>query len=372
MNILYIGQYTSGTTSKMRADQLKSILQTDTFHVIDTNIPFLKTNRLWRSFGFRFKRGPLIQKMNQYVLKELESLIKIEITESQRRLKERGEIMHRNDLLTIFSDLFSLIWVDKGIFLTSKTTIYIKTLTKKLVHFTPDMAFYGNQSMLFEKSIHFYDYLITTKTAEIKEYTKHITQNRLIVCTQGFDKNLHKPVIPFNQKDDTVAFIGLCEPSREQLVQKLIDNKIKVKLAGKGWKAFMEKNKHNIFLQFKGEGLFSEQYTQFIASARFSIGMLSKNFPELHTTRTFEIPACGTALITERNIETSTFFNDNEAIFYDSMDEIMEKIKHYQSHLNELEQLTEKGIEKVYREGRDYESILRGVIEKIKNKTTNI
>ena len=37
-------------------------------------------------------------------------------------------------------------------------------------------------------------------------------------------------------------------------------------------------------------------------------GLLAKWVPELHTTRTFEIPACGTALVTERNSETALVF----------------------------------------------------------------
>jgi len=75
MNILYIGQYTSGTTSKMRAEQLKEIIHTSplgnrevNFNVIDTHIPFNNTTRLWRSIGFRYKCGPLIKKINRYII----------------------------------------------------------------------------------------------------------------------------------------------------------------------------------------------------------------------------------------------------------------------------------------------------------------
>ncbi|MGQ1787099.1 CgeB family protein [Saccharicrinis sp. GN24d3] len=345
MNILYIGQYTNGTTSKMRADQLKQILGTSplgdrgvTFHIINTHIPFFQTHRIWRSLGFRYKGGPLISKVNKYVL---------------------------NQLSNSTTQQFNLIWVDKAIFLTPQTTQYLKSLTDKLVHFTPDMAFYGNQSVLFNKNIKLYDYLITTKTAEVKEYTKYIENDQLIVTTQGFDKSLHQPVIPFNEKKASVAFIGLCEPSREEMLQMLIDHQIKIKLAGKGWSAFVEKNKNSTYLNYVGEGLFSKDYTRFISSAYFSIGMLSKNFPELHTTRTFEIPACGTALITERNEETISFFTEEEAIFYDSAEEMIEKIKYYQNHLDELEVRTHKGTERVHKDGRDYESILRSVLHQI-------
>jgi len=345
MNILYIGQYTPGTTSKMRADQLRDILKPESFHIIDTHIPFHETPRLWRSLGFRYKKGPLIKNINNYIIKEVSLL-----NPKSQNLNPKP---------------YALTWIDKAIFLTPKTTRYLKSLTEKLIHFTPDMAFYANQSMHFEKSIKHYDYLMTTKTAEKEEYFKRVDGSKLVFTTQGYDTAIHKPLVDFDNKTKDVAFIGLCEPSREEIVEKLINANIKVKIAGKGWQNFIEKHKQNNLLSLHGDGLFSNEYTKFISSSLFSIGLLSKKFPELHTTRTFEIPACGTALITEKNNETTHFFNDDEAIFYDKTDQMIEKILYYQDHPEELETLTLKGTKRVHQDGRDYESILRKVLKEI-------
>ncbi|WP_083634400.1 glycosyltransferase family protein [Saccharicrinis aurantiacus] len=344
MNILYIGQYTTGTTSKMRADQLKEIIQTSSlgnrevnFNVIDTHIPFNNTARIWRSLGFRYKCGPLIKTINRYIKNQLsESSIKLD-----------------------------LIWVDKAIFITPCTTKLLRSLTTKLIHFTPDMAFYENKSNHFIKNISQYDYLITTKSIETKIYQQFIPKEKLLLTTQGFDKDIHKPLHTFSQKEDCIAFIGLCEPSRETIVQQLIDNKIKVKIAGKGWNSFVKKNVENPYLQFQGDGLFGNAYSQFISSSLFSIGFLSKKFEELHTTRTFEIPACGTALITECNDEIANFYKADEVIFYKSVNDMIKKIKYYQAHLNQLELLTKKGTQRVHQDGRDYESILREILIQI-------
>ncbi len=403
MNIIYIGQYTPGTTSKMRADQLKETLSkhlskiqlysTDkkenntnlltftpsplTFKIIDTNIPFYQTNRIWRSLGFRYKKGPLIRKINKYIINEVNSLIgqKVNRIVSENSTTNNYELntksynlnpnTYKSTNLTTYrsNDLFTLIWIDKAIFLTPKTTQYLKSLTTKLVHFTPDMAFFGNQSSLFNKSLKYYDYMITTKTKEIVEYKKHGIDNNLIITTQGFDKEIHKPLMPFSEKENSVAFIGLYESYRDKIIQKLIDNQINVNLAGKGWILFVEKNKKNSYLSYFGEGLFSEDYTQFLSSSYFSIGLLSKNFPELHTTRTFEIPACGTALITEKNEETSSFFTNNEAIFYNDIDDIIDKIKYYQENIDELEILTQKGMQRVHKNGRDYNTIMTNILK---------
>ena len=74
MKVLYIGQYSSGTTSKMRADILRELLIPSKFEVIDTHVPFYNTSKIWRSIGFRYKIGRLISETNNYVLEELKKL----------------------------------------------------------------------------------------------------------------------------------------------------------------------------------------------------------------------------------------------------------------------------------------------------------
>jgi spore maturation protein CgeB len=337
MNFLYIGQYSSGTTSKMRADQLKELLP-GKFEIIDTHIPFFKTSKLWRSIGFRLKKGPLIRKINSYVTQSLGDL----------NIKD-----------------YDLIWVDKAVFLSKKTTLLLKSKAKRLIHFTPDMAFYQNQSKHFLESLPLYDFSITTKTKEIPLYKQTIPTNKLIIATQGFKPSIHQPHHNFSEKQNSIAFIGLAEPSRFQIIEKLINANISVNIAGKGWQKFIKKHSTHPNLSFHGEALYSEDYAKFISSSLFSLGLLSKKFPELHTTRTFEIPACGTALITERNTETTSYFNKDEAIFYDSIDEMIGKIRYYQAHPNELEQLTSKGRKRVIDDGRDYRSILKSILKDI-------
>ena len=52
MKVLYIGQYTNGTTSKMRADTLRSILQSQIFKIIDTACAFLQHAKVLEIFWF--------------------------------------------------------------------------------------------------------------------------------------------------------------------------------------------------------------------------------------------------------------------------------------------------------------------------------
>ena len=335
MRILYIGQYSKGTTSKMRADTLRSILQSQIFEIIDTHMPFYNTQRFWRSFGFRYKRGLLINNINKYIL---------------AALKE---------------ETYDLIWVDKAVFVTPKTTALLRSKAAKLVHFTPDPAFTFHKSKLFLKSLPYYDFLVTTKSYELEHYYKYIKTDMVLYATQGFDAKLHKASKhPFSKKEGFV-FIGHYEDQRGEVLEKLLQNDIKITLAGIKWNRFARKHQNNPNLIYLGDGVYGEDYVKTLQNAKMAWGALSKWVPELHTTRTFEIPACGTALVTERNIETQLFFNDDEVVFYISDDELVDKVIYYMSHNVALEQISDKGCEKVKAAGYDYTTIISKILNQI-------
>ena len=335
MKVLYIGQYTNGTTSKMRADTLRSILQSQTFKIIDTHMPFYNTHRLWRSFGFRYKRGLLINNINKYIV---------------AALKEEA---------------YDLIWVDKAVFVTPKTTALLRSKAAKLVHFTPDPAFTFHKSKLFLKSLPYYDFLVTTKSYELEHYYKYIKTEKVLYATQGFDAKLHKPSKhPFSKKEGFV-FIGHYEDQRAVVLEKLLQNDIKITLAGIKWHQFAEKHQNNPNLIYLGDGVYGEDYVKTLQKAKMAWGALSKWVPELHTTRTFEIPACGTALVTERNLETQSFFKDDEAIFYTNENDLIEKITFFMNNDKPLEVLTKKGASRAVTSAYDYNAILNAILKTI-------
>lgn len=338
MKLLYIGQYTEGTTSKMRANTISEIFPSASFKIIDTHIPFHVTNRLIRSIGVRYKKGGLISNINNFIF------------ESVKRQS--------------IDDKYDLIWVDKGVFITKKTLKCLRSRTKTLMHYTPDMAFYANKSSYFIKNMDLYDFVITTKSPEIDLYKKHVDAEKIILVSQGFDSKIHKPYNTFEEKENYISFIGLYEKHRGAIIQKIINSKIRVKVAGKRWEDFVSKNESNPYLSFSGNALYSQEYSKFISKSILSLGLISKNFPELHTTRTFEIPACGTAILTERNKEISTFYKENEVIFFDTQEDLIEKIKYFFENTKELKEITEAGKNRVTDSGFDYKTILSNILKK--------
>lgn len=108
-------------------------------------------------------------------------------------------------------------------------------------------------------------------------------------------------------------------------IVKLLQNGIDVTLAGIGWEKFV-KSYPSPCLHYLGCGVFGEDYVRALSGCLYAWGSVSKWIPEKHTTRTFEIPACKTALLTERNDEIEGFFSDDEVIYYDGINDLIEKI----------------------------------------------
>jgi len=223
------------------------------------------------------------------------------------------------------TNFYDFIWVDKGVFITDTITKQLSKQTSKLIHFTPDPSFYYHQSTLFNKSLKYYDFAITTKSFEIKNY-QDLFDGKVILTTQGYDEDQHKSLTKFEDKKYDFSFVGHFEINRAIIIRKLLKKGYRILLAGPRWYLF------SLFIKSKnlcyiGKYLKGEKYTKAISDAYMSIGFLSKWIPEQHTTRTFEIPACGTLLVTEKTKEIETFFSDEEVLFYNNFFELEDGAK---------------------------------------------
>lgn len=335
MRVLYIGQCEYGSTSRMRYEMLSDILSINV-ELIDITPIIIGTIKPWRTIGWRLKIGPMIRKIN------------VEITA----------------YLKTYPIKYDVIWIDKGVFINPETFEKLKKSSKRLIHFTPDPAFFYHQSRFFNETVSKYDICVTTKSFEMETYKLKGCKN-VILCTQGFDQNIHKPYFSFDEKIYDVCFIGHYEKERSQIIQLLIDNNISVALAGINWVKFVKKNKNNKNLHYSGIQVLGAEYAKLISRSKIGLGLISRWIPEKHTTRTFEIPACGTALLTEKNNETESFFNSDEVIFVELESEICNKIKDLLNNELKLKNITEAGNKKVQSGEFSYFRIMSGIIKRV-------
>jgi spore maturation protein CgeB len=329
----YVGILTTGSTSGMRADWLRRINPDWDWQWIDTDIPMLRSARIWQSLAFRYQAGLAVQRINQFVVDQLSA------------------------------KSYDLIWVDKAVFLSPQTVALLRQSSRRLVHFTPDTAFGVNASRNFEQAIAHFDLLVTTKTFEIGDYAKRTSPEKVLLVSQGFDPRVHHPRATDDPRRKEVVFVGLAEHDRERCIAELLNNAITVRLAGRGWSAFVRKWTGHPNLIFAGEDAFGDAYAELLSNCWIGLGLLSKRFPELHTTRTFEIPACGAVLATEETAETSRFFTPREAIFFRDYRDLAIQVRELFSRGDDaLARIATAGRARVLSDRRDYESLLTDIM----------
>jgi hypothetical protein len=169
-------------------------------------------------------------------------------------------------------------------------------LASRLVYYTPDTSFLHNRSRFFNRTISLYDRVVTTKSLELSEFQRLLSPEKLILTTQSYDQRLHFPRVSFARKRPEAVMIGLCEPAREECVASLLDAGVPVRIGGRGWHGFLRRRQRDVNLFFEGDSVFGDHYAEVLSRASIGLGLVTRRFAELHTTRTFEIPACGTAL----------------------------------------------------------------------------
>jgi spore maturation protein CgeB len=335
MKALYIGILSEGTTSRMRADTLQRLTPDFRWSVIDTDESFHHAPRVWKTTAFRFKLGPLVRQINRKIVAR---------TEQQQ---------------------YDLVWVDKGVYLWPETVEYLRKRAGRLVHYTPDTAFYANRSRHFFASADKYDLLITTKSFELEYYAGIADSERVYLTTQAYDANLHRPPTTLPEKKAAAVFIGLWEQDRQECIEALLRSGVPVRLGGRGWDKFVSSHSSNPALCFLGREVFGEDYVSEYASAMIGLGLLSKRFPELHTTRTFEIPATGTLLATERTEEIMRFFKDGEVLFFDDYQCLAARVEKLLKAPDKVSAIAKKGHERVIYGGYDYASVLSTILRRL-------
>ncbi|MFZ1704668.1 MAG: glycosyltransferase [Saprospiraceae bacterium] len=134
----------------------------------------------------------------------------------------------------------------------------------------------------------------------------------------------------FEGKPIDVIFIGHWEKHREETIQFLSDNGIKVDVYGNGWEKSKLLNKDEI------KPLYGKDYFGYLKSAKIALAFLSKLNRDVYTRRNFEIPACGTVILSERTNELENIFkNDQIHIgFFSSNSELKDNLSFFLENYN--------------------------------------
>ena len=98
--------------------------------------------------------------------------------------------------------------------------------------------------------------------------------------------------------------------------------------------------------------VWGEDYAKAILSFDVNLGIVSKWNRNHTASRTFQIPALGAFLLHERNELVEKYFCEGEeAAFFDSDEELVEKCRHYLERPEERERVAEAGRRRCHESG---------------------
>lgn len=333
MRILYSGTLNEGGTSLQRMRALGELGHEVTGFDM---LPYVDWGG--RYLGFPFRRllsGPPVTRANRGLMEAFE------------RVKP------------------DLVWVDKGRYVRPRTLERMRQAGARLVHFTPDPSFSPfMRSRLLDGSIPLYDVMVTNKSYDVEEYRRRGCRH-LLFQPPAYDKHTHRK-INLSGKDrekyqSDVAFIGHWEPPRETLLNQLRLSGVRLSIWGPEYQNC--KNRELVSECWKNEGVYGEDYAKALSGAKISLSFLSKRYPDQTTTRTFEIPACGSLLLTERTGEQRALFReDQEAVYFADGAELVSKVKYYLSHEKERKRIAEAGYRRCVRGKNSYHDRLKEVL----------
>jgi spore maturation protein CgeB len=83
-------------------------------------------------------------------------------------------------------------------------------------------------------------------------------------------------------------------------------------------------------------------------------------------SRTFEIPACKIFMIAEKSLLHLQLFKENEeAVFFETKEELLEKVKFYRDNNEERERIAKNGYTRCISSGYDHRTRMEKVVQKI-------
>lgn len=333
--ILFLGEIGSGQTSRMRMRALKRLGHK--IRGVHTIEPWKRTSWLKRQVQRRLQRGSVVNEINRSVL------------EAAREFQP------------------DLVWAEKQEFLRAETIAKIRQLNARLIHFTPDPYFTldWKRTRVMDEAMKAFDVLVYCKSYEQKDYAR--LGKPIVYMPLGFCDEVHRPL----PSDDArwicaASFLGGWEPRRELLLHAVVDAGVDLKIWGVCWDFLKDgrwtPRRHIILRQFAGDQhfafhrdellarayqggeMYADDYARALTGAKIGLGFLRKVCPDQHTTRTFEIPACGSMLLADRTDEHQQFFKEGQdAEFFASSEELLDKIKFYCSNEFARQRVAESG-----------------------------
>jgi spore maturation protein CgeB len=355
VKILFLGEIGSGQTSLMRLRALQRLGHV--VHGVHTIEPWKRVSWAQRQAQRRLQRGPVVDQINRLVM----------------------------DAARQFCP--DLVWAEKQEFLRVETIEDLRKLGAKLIHFTPDPYFTldWKRTRLMDDAMSAFDALVYCKSYEQPNYKA--LGKPIVYMPLGFCDEVHRPLHSTDRLwTCAISFLGGWEPRREHLLHAVAKTGLELKIWGGYWDFLRDGRwtpRRHIILRrlaggepfafhrdvmiacaWQGGEVYADDYARALTGAQIGLGLLRKVCPDQHTTRTFEIPACGSMLLADRTDEHQGFFEEGkEADYFSSIEELVDKARFYSANDSARKRVAYAGFDRCHKGRYAYTHRLAAVLD---------
>ncbi len=339
MKILYAGTITPNDSTLYRMLALERLGHTPVpFNAVD----YLHKSSLARKIAFRLAAGPQVQRLNRDLL----------------HLAEREGV--------------DVVWADKLLGMQPRTLKRLNAMGITTVSYMIDNAF-GPRSdpgwRLYRKCLRLYDLHVTQRDISVQHYRERGVRDVMKIQT-AFEPTIHFPPPPGwsdKDRDRGVSFVGTPYDDRAQFLTRLWkDAGFPVTVSGGlVWKPALGPEATEAIYRGHGE-LFRGDYREAIWRSRINLSFLTHSNQDEFVHKSFEITACRGFLLAERSAgHAQRFVEDEEAVFFSSYEECLEKIRRYLPDEQARDRIAAAGHARAVRSGYDNDTQVRLIVDRV-------
>jgi len=260
-----------------------------------------------------------------------------------------------------------VILIFKGMELNPETLLELKKHCKLLCNYNPDHPF-----KLYSKGAGNANVINS-----IKHFDLHFSYSENICKQLNKDYNVNSYCIPFGYDEtvkpiknkaanllEQILFIGAWDKDRTLKIKTLSEFNVQV-FGPNVWSKKLRSLKN---INYHYEPLYGQDYANACLSANGVLNFLRPQniIEQSHNMRTFEVPAFHGLLISERTDEQLNFFEeDKEAIYFNTIDELKDKLRFYNTHQNLISKIKANAATRSITSGYDYQSRVKLMINYI-------
>ena len=278
---------------------------------------------------------PAARSMSAKVLRKLRGLPPAAAAERLNRVVREG-VCEKNPQLVFFVQARHV---------TAETLRETGRTALSFVYMNDDMFNPRNQTSTFYECLPAFDCILTTKSFNVAEF-KDAGAKTVVYQPNAYDPNIHCPVkIAAGEEGrfvGEVAFVGTFRPYRADFLAALMAQvpEFHYNVWGGGWHKVDRLDYVTRYFRWRrlkrtirGPDLWGRDMSKAIGANKVCLGLLHKTNRDLHTSRTFEIPAAGGFMLAERTSEHLEFFKeDKEAAYFTDIEELKSKLRFYLRH----------------------------------------